>query len=125
VTEGSAELARLLEEWEAVIGLEVHVQLATQSKIFSPSGIEFGAPPNSLTAAVHPSGTLKTPAHGQVVVVEPAAATSAAPPFLMAARSEGSSRGPMSTCGVGVSTRYPASAWASSQRRADRRTMGG
>ena len=42
-------LAAMLEEWEPVIGLEVHVQLATQSKIFSPSAIEFGAPPNSLT----------------------------------------------------------------------------
>ena len=44
-----AELAQLLEEWEPVIGLEVHVQLATQSKIFSPSATAFGAPPNSLT----------------------------------------------------------------------------
>jgi aspartyl-tRNA(Asn)/glutamyl-tRNA(Gln) amidotransferase subunit B len=42
-------LPALLDEWEPVIGLEVHVQLATQSKIFSPSAIEFGAPPNSLT----------------------------------------------------------------------------
>ena len=52
MTEGSAELARLLEEWEAVIGLEVHVQLATRSKVFSPSAVEFGAPPNSLTDPV-------------------------------------------------------------------------
>jgi aspartyl-tRNA(Asn)/glutamyl-tRNA(Gln) amidotransferase subunit B len=43
------DLSALLEEWEPVIGLEVHVQLATASKIFSPSGIEFGAEPNSLT----------------------------------------------------------------------------
>jgi aspartyl-tRNA(Asn)/glutamyl-tRNA(Gln) amidotransferase subunit B len=43
------ELATLLEQWEPVIGLEVHVQLATASKAFSPSGVEFGAPPNSLT----------------------------------------------------------------------------
>jgi aspartyl-tRNA(Asn)/glutamyl-tRNA(Gln) amidotransferase subunit B len=43
------ELEALLEVWEPVIGLEVHVQLATRSKIFSPSAIEFGAPPNSLT----------------------------------------------------------------------------
>ncbi|HEY0991184.1 MAG TPA: Asp-tRNA(Asn)/Glu-tRNA(Gln) amidotransferase subunit GatB [Kofleriaceae bacterium] len=42
-------LASLLEEWEPVIGLEVHVQLATRTKIFSPSATEFGAPPNSLT----------------------------------------------------------------------------
>ncbi|HET9625721.1 MAG TPA: Asp-tRNA(Asn)/Glu-tRNA(Gln) amidotransferase subunit GatB [Kofleriaceae bacterium] len=42
-------LAEMLETWEPVIGLEVHVQLATRSKIFSPSAIEFGAPPNSLT----------------------------------------------------------------------------
>jgi aspartyl-tRNA(Asn)/glutamyl-tRNA(Gln) amidotransferase subunit B len=43
------QLPQLLEDWEPVIGLEIHVQLATHSKIFSPSAIEFGAPPNSLT----------------------------------------------------------------------------
>jgi aspartyl-tRNA(Asn)/glutamyl-tRNA(Gln) amidotransferase subunit B len=36
-------------EWEPVIGLEVHVQLATRTKAFSPSAVEFGAPPNTLT----------------------------------------------------------------------------
>ncbi|MBZ0233408.1 MAG: Asp-tRNA(Asn)/Glu-tRNA(Gln) amidotransferase subunit GatB [Deltaproteobacteria bacterium] len=44
-----ADLATLLEAWEPVIGLEVHVQLATESKAFSPSGTTFGAEPNSLT----------------------------------------------------------------------------
>jgi len=44
-----SELARMLETWEPVIGLEVHVQLKTKSKAFSPSACEFGAPPNSLT----------------------------------------------------------------------------
>jgi len=43
------DLATLLETWEPVIGLEVHVQLATVSKAFSSSPVEFGAPPNSLT----------------------------------------------------------------------------
>ena len=40
------------DTWEPVIGLEVHVQLGTRSKAFSASGIEFGAPPNSLTDPV-------------------------------------------------------------------------
>lgn len=33
-------------EWESVIGLEVHVQLMTTSKLFSGSGTAYGAPPN-------------------------------------------------------------------------------
>ncbi|MBI5481549.1 MAG: Asp-tRNA(Asn)/Glu-tRNA(Gln) amidotransferase subunit GatB [Deltaproteobacteria bacterium] len=33
--------------YEAVIGLEVHAQLLTRSKIFSGSSTEFGAPPNT------------------------------------------------------------------------------
>jgi aspartyl-tRNA(Asn)/glutamyl-tRNA(Gln) amidotransferase subunit B len=32
--------------WETVIGLEIHAQLATQSKIFSGSSTAYGAPPN-------------------------------------------------------------------------------
>tara|TARA_R110002096_G_scaffold16898_3_gene57739 strand:- start:1078 stop:2559 length:1482 start_codon:yes stop_codon:yes gene_type:complete len=36
-------------KWEAVIGLEVHVQLATKSKAFSASAVQYGADPNSLT----------------------------------------------------------------------------
>ena len=33
--------------WETVIGLEVHVQLSTKSKLFSGSSTEFGAAPNT------------------------------------------------------------------------------
>jgi aspartyl-tRNA(Asn)/glutamyl-tRNA(Gln) amidotransferase subunit B len=33
--------------WETVIGLEIHAQLATQSKIFSGSATRYGAPPNT------------------------------------------------------------------------------
>ena len=38
--------------WEPVIGLEIHVQLATQSKIFSGSSTAFGAAPNAQACAV-------------------------------------------------------------------------
>lgn len=39
-------------EWETVIGLEIHVQLATQSKIFSGAATAFGAEPNIQACAV-------------------------------------------------------------------------
>jgi len=34
-------------EWETVIGLEVHVQLSTQTKLFSPVSTAYGAEPNT------------------------------------------------------------------------------
>lgn len=39
-------------EWEVVIGLEIHVQLSTRSKIFSGSSAVFGAEPNSQASPV-------------------------------------------------------------------------
>jgi aspartyl-tRNA(Asn)/glutamyl-tRNA(Gln) amidotransferase subunit B len=39
-------------EWEPVIGLEVHAQLATRSKIFSGASTAYGAPPNTQACAV-------------------------------------------------------------------------
>jgi aspartyl-tRNA(Asn)/glutamyl-tRNA(Gln) amidotransferase subunit B len=39
-------------EFEAVIGLEVHAQLATESKIFCACSAAFGAPPNENTCPV-------------------------------------------------------------------------
>ena len=38
--------------WEVVIGLELHVQLSTRTKIFSGASAEFGAAPNSQASAV-------------------------------------------------------------------------
>ncbi|MEK9575811.1 MAG: Asp-tRNA(Asn)/Glu-tRNA(Gln) amidotransferase subunit GatB, partial [Gammaproteobacteria bacterium] len=39
-------------EWETVIGLEIHAQLNTKSKIFSGASTQFGAKPNSQACAV-------------------------------------------------------------------------
>jgi aspartyl-tRNA(Asn)/glutamyl-tRNA(Gln) amidotransferase subunit B len=36
-----------MSSWETVIGLEIHAQLATKSKIFSGSATAYGAPPNT------------------------------------------------------------------------------
>ena len=38
--------------WETVIGLEVHTQLATKTKIFSGASTEFGAAPNTQACAI-------------------------------------------------------------------------
>jgi len=39
-------------EWETVIGLEIHTQLATKSKIFSGAATAYGAEPNTQACAV-------------------------------------------------------------------------
>lgn len=39
-------------EWESVIGLEVHVQLSTQSKIFSGAATAYGAEPNTQACGI-------------------------------------------------------------------------
>ncbi len=39
-------------EWETVIGLEIHAQLATQSKIFSGAATAYGAAPNTQACAI-------------------------------------------------------------------------
>lgn len=50
-------------EWETVIGLEIHVQLATKTKIFSGSSTAFGAEPNTQASAIDLAmpGTLPVP----------------------------------------------------------------
>ncbi|TNF07718.1 MAG: Asp-tRNA(Asn)/Glu-tRNA(Gln) amidotransferase GatCAB subunit B, partial [Gammaproteobacteria bacterium] len=50
-------------QWETVIGLEVHVQLATKSKIFSGASTAFGAEPNTQACAIDLAmpGTLPVP----------------------------------------------------------------
>ena len=39
-------------QWETVIGLEIHTQLATRSKIFSAASTKYGAEPNTQACAV-------------------------------------------------------------------------
>ncbi len=45
-------MSQIPEGWEAVIGLEVHCQLSTQSKIFSGSAIAYGAEPNTQASPI-------------------------------------------------------------------------
>lgn len=42
----------LRDKYEVVIGLEVHAQLKTKSKIFAPDGTEFGMEPNTQTCPI-------------------------------------------------------------------------
>ncbi|MEW6598845.1 MAG: Asp-tRNA(Asn)/Glu-tRNA(Gln) amidotransferase subunit GatB [Pseudomonadota bacterium] len=39
-------------EWEVVLGLEVHAQVASQAKLFSGAGVGFGAGPNSQVSLI-------------------------------------------------------------------------
>jgi aspartyl-tRNA(Asn)/glutamyl-tRNA(Gln) amidotransferase subunit B len=41
-----------MSDWDTVIGLEVHVQLATNTKIFSGASTAFGAEPNTQACAI-------------------------------------------------------------------------
>ena len=41
-----------MPDWESVVGLEIHVQLKTRTKMFCRCEVGFGAPPNSRTCPV-------------------------------------------------------------------------
>lgn len=45
-------MSNLRDKYEVVIGLEVHAQLKTKSKIFAPDSTEFGNEPNSQTSPI-------------------------------------------------------------------------
>ncbi len=52
MTETSYRIQGNTGEWEVVIGLEVHAQVTSQSKLFSGSATSFGAEPNSNVSLV-------------------------------------------------------------------------
>jgi aspartyl-tRNA(Asn)/glutamyl-tRNA(Gln) amidotransferase subunit B len=52
MTETTYRIQGATGEWEVVIGLEVHAQIVTKSKLFSGAATEFGAEPNSQVSLV-------------------------------------------------------------------------
>ncbi|MEO1044610.1 MAG: Asp-tRNA(Asn)/Glu-tRNA(Gln) amidotransferase subunit GatB [Pseudomonadota bacterium] len=52
MTESTYRIQGATGEWEVVIGLEVHAQITSQSKLFSGAATEFGAEPNSQVSLV-------------------------------------------------------------------------
>ena len=52
-----------MSEWQVVIGLEIHVRLKTQSKLFSGSSTSYGAEPNTQASVIDLAmpGTLPAP----------------------------------------------------------------
>ena len=47
MTESTYRIQGATGEWEVVIGLEVHAQVTSHSKLFSGAATAFGAEPNS------------------------------------------------------------------------------
>ena len=45
----------VLEKYDPVMGLEVHVELATETKMFSTASAHFGAEPNTCLLYTSPS----------------------------------------------------------------------
>lgn len=39
--------AKVREKWKSIVGLEVHAQIATESKLFSSASTDFASPINS------------------------------------------------------------------------------
>ena len=52
MTESTYRIQGATGDWEVVIGMEVHAQVASQSKLFSGSSTAFGAEPNSHVSLV-------------------------------------------------------------------------
>ena len=48
----AGELRVSAMDWEIVIGLEIHAQLATKAKIFSGASTTYGAAPNTQASLV-------------------------------------------------------------------------
>src|SRR5690606_29569408 len=52
MTETSYRIQGATGEWEVVVGLEVHAQVVSRSKLFSGAATEFGAEPNSQVSLI-------------------------------------------------------------------------
>ena len=52
MTDTSKQIAGRTGQWEMVLGLEVHAQVASNAKLFSGAAVGFGAGPNQQVSLV-------------------------------------------------------------------------
>ena len=57
-------ISNAFRKWKSVVGLEVHAQILTESKLFSASGTSFGEPLNSAVSFFDASHRRATAALG-------------------------------------------------------------
>ena len=71
------------EGWEAVIGLEVHAQLKTESKIFCACSTEFGREPNRVSDEKNQDAANHQSNHPEPIYVEPGVVQQRQPELLV------------------------------------------
>lgn len=59
-------------KWNSVVGLEVHAQISSNSKLFSGAGVTYGAPPNTRVSPFDAAipGTLPVRSYDKIKILQ-------------------------------------------------------